>query len=102
MPRNVQQFESMMMACLKNFYRMLKSGAPCVLVMGELQTKGRQTNTAQIAIDVAIHKLIGFSCEGVIRDVLPDMLRARRGCSRTKCEWIVVLRKDGKGGQSTF
>ena len=102
MPRNVQQFESLMRACLENFHRVLKNGAPCVLVMGELQTKGCQTNTAQIAIEVATHKLGVFSCEGVVRDALPDMLRARRGCSRTKCEWIVVLRKDGKSEQSTF
>jgi hypothetical protein len=102
MPRNMHQLESLMNACLKNVHRVLKDGAPCVLVMGELQTKGRQTNTAQIAVDVANHTLGGFSCEGVLRDVLPDRRRARRGCSRTKYEWIVVLRKDGKCGQCAF
>jgi len=88
-----------MRACLENFHRVLKNGAPCVLVMGELQTKGCRTNTAHIAIEVATHKLGGFSCEGVVRDALPDILRSRKGCSRTKYEWIVVLRRDGNNGQ---
>lgn len=92
---NIKIFLSTMEQCLNGIHRALKTNGKCVLVMGEVRSRKMPINTGELVIDLAVKKMGSFKCEDVIRDYIPDIRRARKEGSRTKREWIVVLRKGG-------
>ncbi len=71
----------------------LKSGKYCVLVIGELVTRGRAASPSEVACAVFQRTAPSLELEGMIRDSIPDVRRARRECSATKAEHILIYRK---------
>ncbi len=88
-----QKFINLMQELLSKLRIVLKNGAYCVLVVGEIATSHAVTNIAEIVTDIAVNKVGCFLSEEMVQDFIPDVRRARREGRRTKREWIIVLRK---------
>jgi len=84
-----------MSVCLREMHRVLKKGAHCVLVLGDVQRQGKNHRTAEILADLA-RKVTdgGFHFCAICDDTIPDDRRSRRRTRTTKYERILVLRKE--------
>jgi len=83
-----------MRACLAEMHRILKPGAPCILVLGDVTRNGHTRNTAEIVAELAEESESGgFDLEQIIEDTIPDDRRSRRATRTTIVEKIVVLRR---------
>lgn len=82
-----------MTKCLREMYRVLKPGAYCVLVLGDVERDGRTRRTAEILARLAVDSTGGgFEVKGICDDRIPDRRRSRRNTKITKIERILVMR----------
>lgn len=80
--------------CLKEMYRVLHSGSPCVLVLGDVEKNGKSRNTAQILSELALKvSKKQFTVDSIYNDVVPDNRRSRRRTKTTKIERILTMYK---------
>ena len=94
---NDQVYISQMKQCLRQMDRVLKEGAHCVLVLGDVERNGVKKPTAQIISELANEASKGRLVQKLIyTDEIPDMRRSRRGTRTTKYERILVMQKTGK------
>ena len=85
-----------MRRCLSELDRVLKAGAYCVLVVGDVERNSTKKNTARILSELALEASDGrLETELVYTDEIPDIRRSRRQTRTTKYERILVLRKTG-------
>ena len=92
-----QVYIPQMEQCLREMNRVLREGAHCVLVLGDVERNGVKKPTAQIVSDLAqevsdsrlVQKL-------VYTDEIPDVRRSRRQTRTTKLERILVMQKLGR------
>jgi len=81
-----------MTVCLQEMYRVLKEGGYCVLVLGDVERKGKTHRTAEILADLAFEATQGgFEVETIYDDRIPDERRSRRHTKTTKFERILVM-----------
>jgi hypothetical protein len=86
-----------MRQCLQQMDRVLKQGAHCVLVLGDVERNGTKKATAQIISELANEVSEGRLVEKLIyTDEIPDMRRSRRRTRTTRYERILVMQKLGK------
>jgi DNA modification methylase len=80
--------------CLKEMYRVLHSGSPCVLVLGDVEKNEKSRNTAQILSELAL-KVSNkqFTVDSIYNDIVPDNRRSRRRTKTTKIERILTMYK---------
>lgn len=91
---NSKVYLSQMSICLKEFFRVLRPGGYCVLVLGDVERDGILRNTAGILADTAMEVTDGgFSVEIIYDDRIPDERRSRRQTKTTKFERILVMRR---------
>lgn len=94
---NDQVYISQMKQCLWQMDRVLKEGAHCVLVLGDVERNGVKKPTAQIISELANEASQGRLVQKLIyTDEIPDMRRSRRRTRTTKYERILVMQKTGK------
>jgi len=70
----------------------LSPSGRAVLVIGELQHKTRNIDTAAIVEQVFTSKG-NFQLVDSIKDLVPDVRRCRRTCRATKREWVLVFKR---------
>jgi hypothetical protein len=83
-----------MSACLRELHRVLRPGAACVLVLGEVRRSGRSRDTAAVIADLAAAEG-RFRAEAIVDDEIPDERRSRRRTRTTRRERVLVLRRSG-------
>jgi hypothetical protein len=94
---NDQIYISQMKQCLRQMDRVLKEGAHCVLVLGDVERNGVKKPTAQIISELANEASQGRLVQKLIyTDEIPDMRRSRRRTRTTKYERILVMQKTRK------
>lgn len=87
-------YEPQMSVCLNEMHRVLRPGAYCVLVVGDVHRNGKTRKTAETLIDMASRVTNNqFHVETVYDDPIPDDRRSRRRTRTTKVERILVMRK---------
>ncbi len=83
-----------MSACIAEMNRVLRPGAWCVLVLGDVCRNGRTRNTALLISELAAQVTGGQMLTSTIfTDEIPDDRRSRRGTRTTIFERILVMRK---------
>ncbi|MEW6668070.1 MAG: DNA methyltransferase [Thermodesulfobacteriota bacterium] len=84
-----------MRQCLVEFARVLRPGAPCVLVLGDVSRNGRHHRTADTISRLASEAGDGrlFQKESMVDDSIPDERRSRRRTKTTLVERILTLRR---------
>lgn len=83
-----------MKICLAEMNRVLKSGAHCALVLGDVHRNGQTTHTAEILADLSVQVSEGeLSVITIYDDYIPDERRSRRRTRTTKYERILVMKK---------
>lgn len=83
-----------MTECMRQLYRVLRSEAYCVLVLGDFERNGTRKHTANIIAEVSEEISEGrLVPESIWADEIPDTRRSRRRTRTTKYERILVLRK---------
>jgi ubiquinone/menaquinone biosynthesis C-methylase UbiE len=91
---NKKVYIPQMQRCLIEMHRVLKPGAVCILVLGDVERDGETKRTAEIlselADEVTKSELV---TESIHDDRIPDERRSRRRTSTTKFERILVMRK---------
>jgi len=90
----VSYFRGMKQA-FSEMYRVLKTGAYAVIVVGDNQVLGRNIGTHKLLVDIAIS--FGFNLEVILKDEIRGrgMITKRHNTGGLiKEEYIVVLRKD--------
>ncbi|MBI2843236.1 MAG: hypothetical protein HYX78_07525 [Armatimonadetes bacterium] len=86
-----------MRLCLAEMNRVLRPGACCVLVLGDVYRNGRTRNTAEIIAKEAEDVTKGqLRTEMIYTDEIPDDRRSRRNTRTTKYERILVMQKSSK------
>ncbi len=77
--------------------RILREGAHCVLVLGDVERNGVKRPTAQIISELAQEVSDGRLVQKLIyTDEIPDVRRSRRQTRTTKYEKILVMQKLGR------
>ncbi len=77
--------------------RVLKDGAYCTLVLGDVERNGAKKQTAQMISDLAREVSEGRLVQKLIyTDEIPDIRRSRRQTRTTKLERILVMQKSGR------
>lgn len=92
-PKSIGEFRDFMGCCLAQIRKALRLDGFCVLVLGELETKGKVTETAHALIHVASREAGGLYLEDVVCDNVPEIRRARRNGRLTKRDHILVFRR---------
>ena len=83
-----------MSMCIEQMNRVLKPGAFCVLVLGDVERDGKTHRTAEILAELASKVSHGrFETLEIYDDYIPDERRSRRQTKTTKFERILVMRK---------
>lgn len=83
-----------MSKCLMEMARILRSGAYCILVLGDVERDGKSRRTAEILADLGVNITKGqLSTVTIYDDRIPDERRSRRETRTTKFERILVMRK---------
>ncbi len=91
---NAKVYLPQMSVCLQEMFRILKTGAYCVLVLGDVDKNGKTKRTAEILSDLAQRTTNGGFQEAMIYDdIIPDERRTRRETQTTRFERILVLTK---------
>jgi SAM-dependent methyltransferase len=91
---NSKVYIPQMSVCMKEMFRVLKTGGYCVLVLGDVERDGKIRRTAEILADMADEVTDGgFILETIYDDRVPDERRTRRRTKTTKFERIVVMQK---------
>jgi DNA modification methylase len=93
---NDKVYVPQMRQCLAEFARVLKPGAPCALVLGDVSRNGRQHHTADTVSQLAegAGDSILFTKESLVDDsFIPDERRSRRRTKTTLVERILTLRR---------
>lgn len=91
---NSKVYLPQMSSCLSEMYRVLKPGAYCILVLGDVERDGHTRRTAEILADTAVQITDGqLIVETIYDDHIPDERRSRRQTQTTKFERILVMRK---------
>jgi len=86
-----------MKQCLRQMDRVLKEGAYCVLVLGDVERNGVKKHTAQIISELAQEASDGRLVQNLIyTDEIPDVRRSRRRTRTTRYERILVMQKLSK------
>lgn len=89
-----QVYIPQMKQCLMEMDRVLKEGAHCILVLGDVERNGVKRSTAQIiselAREVSDNRLVQ---KLIYTDEIPDIRRSRRQTRTTKYERVLVLQK---------
>jgi len=94
---NDQVYLTQMRLCLMQMDRVLKDGAYCTLVLGDVERNGAKKQTAQMISDLAHEVSEGRLIQKLIyTDEIPDIRRSRRQTRTTKLERILVLQKSGR------
>lgn len=91
---NKKVYIPQMQRCLIEMHRVLKPGAVCILVLGDVERDGETKRTAEILSELArevTHS--GLVTESIYDDRIPDERRSRRRTSTTKFERILLMRK---------
>ncbi|MGI8922981.1 MAG: DNA methyltransferase [Fimbriimonadales bacterium] len=85
---------SQMRKCLLEMFRVLRPGAHCILVLGDVSRNGKMRETAEIIAEEAIDvSNDGFEVLRIVVDQIPDDRRSRRRTVTTKYEKILIMRK---------
>jgi len=93
---NDQVYIPQMKQCLRQMDRVLKEGAHCILVLGDVERNGVKKHTAQIISELAHEASGGRLVQKLIyTDEIPDVRRSRRRTRTTKYERILVIQKLG-------
>lgn len=87
------RFLKMMTSVIENIAIGLKSGGRCVLVIGETRRRTRPTNVARMIERIAVHETGKFVGEGIIEDEVPILTHGPTSKTKSKREWVVVLRR---------
>ena len=89
-----RKYEDQMAECIREMHRILRTGKPCVLVVGEVQRNRKTRDTASVLGRLA-HEVTGggLALDCVVDDVIPDIRRSRRGTKTTRIEKMLVLKK---------
>lgn len=97
-----EQFDALTVAFVNNALSRLRRGGRCVLIVGEMVLRKRQmSHPAERMLENIVAADARFELEQVIHDEIPDVRRARRIGSATKCELVLVLkRRDRRRRQS--
>jgi DNA modification methylase len=83
-----------METCLKEMFRVLKTGKYCILVLGDVERDGKTHRTAEILAELATDVTGGkFIMDTIYDDIIPDERRSRRKTRTTKYERILVMHK---------
>jgi len=91
---NSKVYLPQMSTCLKEMARILKSGAHCVLVLGDVEREGKTRRTAEILAELAVEVTQNrFVVDTIYDDRIPDERRSRRQTRTTKFERILVMHK---------
>jgi len=91
---NAKVYVPQMSVCLQEMHRVLKPGAHCVLVLGDVERDGQTRRTAEILADLAAQVTSGgLNTETICDDRIPDERRSRRRTRTTKFERVLVMRK---------
>lgn len=94
---NDQIYIPQMKLCLLEMDRILREGAHCVLVLGDVERNGVKRPTAQIISELAQEVSDGRLVQKLIyTDEIPDVRRSRRQTRTTKYEKILVMQKLGR------
>jgi hypothetical protein len=94
---NDQVYIPQMRQCLRQMDRVLKQGAHCVLVLGDVDRNGVKKPTAQIISELANEVSEGRLVQKLIyTDEIPDVRRSRRQTRTTRYERILVMQKLNK------
>mgnify|MGYP001619344368 CR=1 FL=1 len=87
-------YVSQMAQCLVELNRVLKHGAYCVLVLGDVERNGTKKDTASIVSELAGQASHSqMITKFVYDDEIPDIRRSRRKTRTTKHERILVMQK---------
>ena len=90
---SLDKFSAFMTAFLSRSGKWLRKGGYCVLVIGDVNSRGKSIDVAKVVISIATNRIGLFRLESALTDKVPDERRARRGLLCTETESIVVLRR---------
>ena len=92
-----QVYIPQMEQCLREMNRVLREGAHCVLVLGDVERNGVKKHTARIISDLAHEASDSRLVQKLVyTDEIPDVRRSRRQTRTTKLERILVMQKLGR------
>lgn len=89
-----QDFLTLMSQCFKRWRSTLRYGGYCVLVIGDVFSRGERRNLATAIANIAT-KEQGFSLVSFCTEQIPNERRVRRGIKGSSSETILVLRNVG-------
>lgn len=91
---NSKVYLAQMSICLQEMFRILRCGAPCVLVLGDVERYGKTQRTAETLAGLAVKVTRDrFVVDTIYDDRIPDERRSRRRTQTTRFERILVMRK---------
>jgi hypothetical protein len=73
--------------------RGLRKRGHCVIVVGEVIARGRETHPSRVVLDVFAQRARSLKLKGALWDDIPDIRRARRECRGVKRELFLVFQK---------
>lgn len=91
--RNLSAFRQLMVGFFKAAHFSLKPSSKCILVVGSLQRGSKVLDTSEVITDLVAGLSVPFVLVDKIKDSVPDIRRARRNCSYTKHEWIMIFER---------
>lgn len=90
---SLDRFSSFMSLFFLRARRWLRKGGYCILVIGDVNSRGRSIDVARTVVNIATSGTRHFKLESILTDRVPDERRSRRGLLCTETESIVALRR---------
>ena len=90
---NEQHFLALMRRSLKCWHTMLKPGAPCVLVVGDSQSRTYGCSLPEALTRIACKEINLYIHESTVHDPIPIERRSRRSDQGNASESIVILKR---------
>lgn len=88
------KFITLLRTCLRLWHEILTLKGLCVLVFGDGRIRSYDMQLPDVAAYIATQEVGGYSVLWRYTEPIPRIRRARRGCSGTLTETILVLRND--------
>jgi hypothetical protein len=92
-PSTNAEFAETMNALALKATKSLKPGGYCILIVGDVVSRGTTAHPAETAMEIFLALDSSFRLLSILNDSIPDVRRSRRTCRGVKTECIVVLQK---------
>jgi hypothetical protein len=93
-PSTIEQFARLMNILALKTQTALRPQGYCVLIIGDVVSRGTVVHPAQIAADSFASHAPSLRLRSIIEDSIPDVRRARRDYRGVKRECVVVFRRN--------